>query len=500
MTTRTSASRSSEATSYAVGPLSFEDGRRLLAVDSNFLGPSGPVLRSRSLLAIQSYEAAWVALKAALLDLPPGLLRTRAEVDMMSLCYYLAARDRVEELFQDARAGAQGHPLLLAEAYVALSLCATATNDMRRAVDALGFAEDNLRSLPPSRERSLVAGKVYRQRAHVLGQIADYVRAIEAAEHALEEAAKIHEEVESSRAEYTIGFVSLLAGRVARAISHLEIAERLGRRQVSPSWRWTALCLARAYAEAGRPFAAARLASESGFDAPEEYAFLAVCRGDAPAAHRILAAARPPMSDEIPFRQVVDGIARAELGQWVDSIRLLEDAADIFARAMLRHYELGARVHASYARDQLRRGAGRTAVLHLLHALTDAGANGFAWFRPAVALWAAERSTDRTTRVVADSLRRRAADWAAAAEGEHAERAHTWRAQGLTWREVQIVQAIIRQHVAGMPMRERKQLAVDLGISIGTLKTHLTSIRQKVGVTERGDNELLALLESRDLA
>lgn len=490
------------ASSYSdiLKPISFEDGRRLLAASSRTGDSHAVILRGRSLLAVESYEAARVELESVLPGLPAGPIRARVEIDLLTLAYYLAAHARSEELFRSARVNSRGDPLLLAETYLALSLCTIAANDVRRTIDALGFAEDNLRPLLPSRARSLIAGKIYRQRAHVLGQVADYARAAEMAGRALGEAADVRDDMERCRATYTAGFVSLLAGRASKAIALLNEAEQLGRQYGSPLWRWTILCLGRAHAEAGRPLRGTRLAMESGFDAPEEYAFLALCTGDAVGAERVLSQARPATADEAPFRRAVSGIARAELGEWEDSARLLEQAAGEFAIAALRHYEIGARVHAAYARDQLSRGAGRRSLSSLLSSLAEAGAEGFAWFRPAVALWAAERGTRRETQALADTLRRRAFAWGDEAASEDVERVDAWRSRGLTLREVQIVQAIQRQHATGMPERERKELAADLGMSAATLKVHLTSIRQKFGVTERGDNELLAALRDREVA
>lgn len=472
-------------------PFTFEDGRRLLS-SALPRGVAGRVLRGRALLAIQSYEAAQAELEQVLPHVAEPRTRGRVEADLLTLAYYLARQEKSTELFVAAREDACGDAVLLAETYVALSLCSVAANDVRRAIDALHFATDSLRSLPPGRDRSLVAGKAHRQLAHVLAQSADYARAADMARIAIEDAQQVDDTVERARATYTAGFVALLTGRVVEATRLLVEAETMSRRDELPLWRWILLCLGHALAEAGRPLEGTRKANESGFDSTEEYAFIALSRGDAFGARRILANARAPSADELPFRQAVNGVLLAELGDWSGSAKQLELAAAAFGATDLRHYEIGARLHAAYARYQVRRAAGRLELGPLMRDLAGAGAEGFAWFRPAVASWASEGGGDRQTTRLIQSLRKRAAMWRTAALSEQADRASAWRSQGLTWREIHILQAIARQRLLGGPSKRRKELAAELRMSPATLKVHLTRIRGRLGVSERGDDELLS--------
>jgi DNA-binding CsgD family transcriptional regulator len=244
-----------------------------------------------------------------------------------------------------------------------------------------------------------------------------------------------------------------------------------------------------------------RLARQSATGAVEDQAHLALLRGDAEVADRILTRAPKGFPADEHFRDLVRGIVKAQLGDPRAGVRMLEDVADEFGSRGMEHWAIGANVHAAYWREQIVRGGGVARAAALVRDIGTRGGEGFAYYQPEVAVWlgrAAER--DETARPLARTIRMRgesalrraqtAADVKAGAS-ELDEAAFHLRAAGLTWRELGILRELERVRGEGAHL-DRDAFAKRLGVSPNTLRVHLTRIRAKLDVGDkRGDEVLL---------
>lgn len=451
--------------------------------------------RGRALLASGSYETALECL-APLRERLHGLSCARVEIDLLYLSYYLARPEGRSELFESAIRLAAPDGLLLAEAYLALSLCAIADNDVTRAINALSFARDALRGLPEDASFRFVAAAIHRQLAHVLAQAAEYTGAASAADEAMRLSNTAEDGDMVDRSVYARGYVEWLRGDAESALGHLEDAELRTRTQGTALWRWVLLCLARVHAELGHPVEARQLAARSGFDQPEEHGFILLSTGDVEGCLRALEAGRAPTIDELPFRSAVRGLALMAKGDDREAAPLLTESMEQLTRAGLMHYASGIGLHLAFCHERARLPHSRVTLLTQTRFLAARGAAAFAWFDPVLAAWICDRArNDPASSAFVRKLQRRLQLPGMSDRAESTEKQVTaWRRGGLTWREIEILQRLLHHTLTARPLT-RKQVAHDLGITAGTLKVHISRIRHKLGVTgARGDRALLAAL------
>lgn len=473
----------------AIRPLSNADARLLCAPETQPDQRLPPrLLHARALLTIRCYEEAAAELRQLRPLLPQGLLRARAEADLLLLTYYLGGREGARELFDSARVWASARPALLAELYLALSLAMMADNDTRTAMDAIRFAEDALVAERPGSDADLVRCRIQRQLAYVACQKALYAEARQAAEQSVGLATVMNDAGELEASQTSLGFVLWTAGEARRAAATFQSVEQTTQLTKGPLWRWIVLCLARIHSELGDHATAEQFANQSAFDAPEEYAFLAVARGDARTALAILTRGRTPSAAEQPFRLVVEGIALTRDDRPRDAIPKLQAATADFRTCGLDHYALGAAIHLAFAQDTVRRGAGRRQAATLLRELQAAAASGFAWFDVGVARWLLRAGgRDSSTQAIRSSLDDRLRD-----DGLPREFGARCRHVGLTSRETEILSALRRSRGT----ESRGQLAQRLGISAATLRVHLWHVRAKLAVARAAsDVEIIEALE-----
>jgi DNA-binding CsgD family transcriptional regulator len=245
-----------------------------------------------------------------------------------------------------------------------------------------------------------------------------------------------------------------------------------------------------------------RLARQSATGAPEDHGHLALLRGEAEVAERILSRAPQGFPEDEQFRNDVRAIVRAQRGDPRGGVRMLDEAAKEFEARGMAHWALGAAVHAAYWRESMVRGGGASRAVGLAREIGARGGEGFAYYLPEVAAWlgrSAER--DPATRELAHKIRsraeaalRRAKTDSAAALGSSAldEATFYLRTAGLTWRELGILREMELLSREGKRL-DRASLAERLGVSPNTLRVHLTRIRAKLDVGDkRGDEVLLA--------
>jgi len=486
----------------AIGPLSRADAERLLPLLSvGRQTVERRVLRARCLKYLESFDVAWAELTELMPVVKDPLLRARVAVDLVHLAYYLVRGDEVDRLTKAAQDHAASDPLMLAELRLGRSINLTAANDVTAALTEARWAEDALAAAPRGRARDLVATRLQRQLAHLLSHAADYRGAKAAAESTVRLASRLGDGWETAWATYTMGFVAWYAGRNDEAVEHFTKAEAALSSYRSSLWRYTLLCLAVCRMERGELAEGDRLARQSATGGAEDQGHLALLRGEAEVAERILSRTPKGFPADEHFRDFVRGIVRAQRGDPRASVRLLEEVAKEFESRGMEHWAIGAAVHAAYWREQLVRGAGTTRAVHLVRDLGTRGGEGFAYYLPEVAVWlgrAAERDATarplaRTIRARGESAIRRAQSDADVPVGapELDEATFHLRAAGLTWRELGILRELERVRGEGAHL-DRKGLAARIGVSPNTLRVHLTRIRAKLDVGEkRGDDVLL---------
>ncbi len=448
------------ARDQALAPLSRADAERLLPTLS--VGRQSlerRILRARCLVSVESFDVAWAELTALHPQTKDPLLATRIAVDLIHLAYYLVRFDEVGRLVARAERSAAAEPLMLAELRLATSVNHTSANEITAALTDARWAEDALAAAPRGRAKDLVTTRVQRQLAHLLAHTGDYVGSAAAADATARAAVKLGDPWETAWATYTNGFAHWYAGQNDRAADEFTRAEEGLRAYGTSAWRYTLLCLARARMERGEIATGDRLGRQSGAGAPEDLAHIALLRGEAEVAERILSRA----------------------------------------------------VHAAFSREALVRGGGNARAVQLVRDIAVRGGEGFAYYLPDVAAWlgrAAEGDPQARTLAVqlkgrGDAAVRRAKTDAASATAASAldEATYYLRAVGLTWREIGVLHEIEKLHAEGKTV-ERAELATRLDLSPETLRVHITRIRSKLDVGDRrGDAVLLeAALARRPVA
>jgi len=486
----------------ALAPLSRSDAERLLpGLSAGRLSIERRVLRARCLKYLESFDVAWAELSQLLPQVKDPLLGARIAVDLVHLAYYLVRGGEVARLEQRAERHAASDPLMLAELRLGKSINKTAANEITDALRDARWAEDALSAAPRGRGRDLVTTRVQRQLAHLLAHAGDHVGAIAAAEATAKAAARVGDPWEIAWATYTGGFAHWYAGDPDRAIEAFTRAEEGLRSYGTSAWRYTLLCLARARMERGEIADGDRLARQSATGGPEDLAHIALLRGEAEVAERILSRAPKGFPADEQFRDFVRGIARAQRGDPRAGVRMLDEVSKEFEARGMSHWALGAAVHAAYWRESLVRGGGASRASHLVRDIGSRGSQGFAYYLPEVAAWlgrAAERDPEarslaRTIRARGDAAVRRAKTDAASGIAASAldEATFYLRATGLTWREIGILHELETLRRDERPLG-RDALAARLGLSPNTLRVHLTRIRAKLDVGDkRGDEVLL---------
>lgn len=486
----------------AIAPLSRADAERLLpSLAGGRQTLERRVLRARCLKYLESFDVAWAELTDLHEQIRDPLLGARVAIDLIHLAYYLVRGDEVERLAVAAQEHAASDPLMLAELRLGRSINNTAANEVTNALREARWAEDALGAAPRGRSRDLVATRLQRQLAHLLSHEADHVAARAAAEQTVRLAARVGDPWEIAWATYTMGFVAWMAGRNDEAVEHFTKAEAALSPYRSSLWRYTLLCLARSRMERGELAEGDRLARQSATGAAEDHGHLALLRGEAEVADRILSRSPRGFPADEHFRDFVRGIVRAQRGDPRTGVRMLEESAKEFESRGMAYWAIGAAVHAAYWRGQLVRGAGAARAAQLVRDIRTRGGEGFAYYLPEVAVWlgraaerdAAARQLARTIRARGESALRRARSDADLAVGasELDEATFHLRALGLTWRELGILRELERLRADGKRL-DRGALAARLGVSPNTLRVHLTRIRAKLDVGEkRGDEVLL---------
>ena len=496
----------------ALAPLSRTDAERLLptlAIGRATLDRR--VLRARCLSCVESFDVAWAELSVCKAQVKDPLLAARIATDLIHLAYYLVRWDEVVALAPQAARDAAADPLLLAELRLALSLNRTAANEITTALTEARWGEDALAAAPRGRAKDLVSARLQRQLAHLLAHAGDYVGSQVAAEATARFAAKVGDPWEAGWATYTGGFAQWYAGKNDGAVEAFAKAEEGLRSYGTSAWRYTLLCLARARTERGEIAAGDRLARQSAAGAAEDIAHLALLRGEAEVAERILARAPRGFPADEHFRDFVRAIAKGRRGDPRGAVRLLEEVGKELGSRGMAHWALGASVHAAFNRDAILRGSGTARATQLVRDIAARGGEGFAYYLPDVGAWlgrAAEadneaRRVARVLRARGDAAVRRAKSDSASAVAASAldEATFYLRAVGLTWREIGVLHEIEKAQTQQQRI-ERRELAARLGLSPETLRVHITRIRAKLEIGDRrGDAVLLeAALARRPVA
>ena len=492
----------------AIAPLSRTDAERLLPTLSIGRGTlDRRVLRARCLTCVESFDVAWSELSACRSLVRDPLLGARIVADLIHLAYYLVRWDEVAELVPRAARDAAADPLLLAELRLALSLNRTAANEISAALTEARWGEDALAAAPRGRAKDLVSARLQRQLAHLLAHAGDYVGSQAAAEATARYAAKVGDPWETGWATYTRGFAQWYAGKNDGAVDAFTKAEADLRSYGTSAWRYTLLCLARARMERGEIADGDRLGRQSAAGAPEDIAHIALLRGEAEVAERILARAAKGYPADEQFRDVVRAIVKGRRGDPRSAVRLLDDVGKDFEARGMAHWTIGAAVHAAFLREALVRGGGVARAPQLVRDIASRGGEGFAYYLPEVAAWlgrAAEadgvaRPVARLLKVRGDAAVRRAKSDAASAVAASAldEATYYLRAVGLTWREIGVLHEMDTLQTEQTRI-ERSELAARLGLSPETLRVHITRIRAKLDVADRrGDAILLEAAMAR---
>lgn len=459
------------------------------------------VLRARCLTYVESFDVAWAELSALHVQTKDPLLAARIAVDLVHLAYYLVRGDEVESLEKQAERQAATDPLMLAELRLGRSINKTAANEITTALTDARRAEDALAAAPRGRAKDLVTARLQRQLAHLLAHTGDYVGATAAADETMRFAGRVGDPWESAWAVYTLGFAHWYAGKNDPAVNEFTRAEEGLRSYGTSAWRYTLLCLARARMERGEIATGDRLGRQSGAGGPEDLAHIALLRGEAEVAERILARAPKGHPADEHFRDFVRGITKGRRGDPRGAVRLLDEVGKEFESRGMGHWSLGAAVHAAFNREALVRGGGSARAIQLVRDIAVRGGEGFAYYLPDVAAWlgrAAERDAEarglaRLLRARGDAAVQRAKSDAASAVAASAldEATFYLRAVGLTWREIGVLHEIEKLQAEGAHVA-RTELARRLALSPETLRVHITRIRAKLDVGDRrGDAVLL---------
>jgi len=496
----------------ALAPLSRAEAERLLptlAVGKQTL--ERRILRARCLTYVESFDVAWAELTALHAQAKDPLLSARIAVDLAHLAYYLVRGDEVARLVKQAERQAAADPLMLAELQLAKSINRTAANEITAALTDARWAEDALAAAPRGRSKDLVIARVQRQLAHLLAHTGDYVGAATAAESTSRHAAKLGDPWEAAWATYTNGFAHWYAGKNDPAVDEFTRAEEGLRSYGTSAWRYTLLCLARARMERGEIATGDRLGRQSGAGAPEDLVHIALVRGEAEVAERILSRAPTGFPADEHFRDFVRGIVKGKRGDPRGAVRMLDEVGKEFESRGMGHWSLGAAVHAAFNRESLVRGGGNARAVQLVRDIAVRGGEGFAYYLPDIAAWLgrateADPEAQRLARILkarGDAAVRRAKTDSASAVAASAldEATYYLRAIGLTWREIGVLHEIEKLETAGKHV-ERVELAKALDLSPETLRVHITRIRAKLEVGDRrGDAVLLeAALARRPVA
>lgn len=496
----------------ALAPLSRAEAERLLptlSVGKQTL--ERRVLRARCLTYVESFDVAWSELTTLQAQTKDPLLAARIAVDLVHLAYYLVRGDEVARLEKQVERQAASDPFMLAELRIATSINHTAANEITAALTDARWAEDALAAAPRGRSKDLVVARVQRQLAHLLSHTGDYVGAAMAAEATSRFAGRLGDPWEAAWATYTNGFAHWYAGQNDRAVDEFTRAEEGLRSYGTSAWRYTLLCLARARMERGEIATGDRLGRQSGAGAPEDLAHIALLRGEAEVAERILDRQPKGFPADEHFRGFVRGIVKGRRGDPRSAIRLLDEVGKEFESRGMGHWSLGAAVHAAFNREALVRGGGNARAVQLVRDIATRGGEGFAYYLPDVAAWlgrAAEHDAEaqklaRLLKQRGESAVRRAKSDSASAVAASAldEATFYLRAVGLTWREIGVLHEMEKVQTAGEHI-ERAELAKALDLSPETLRVHITRIRAKLDVGDRrGDAVLLeAALARRPVA
>ena len=496
----------------ALAPLSRAEAERLLpALSVGRRTLERRILRARCLTSVESFDVAWAELSAIHGQTKDPVLKARIAVDLVHLAYYLVRGDEVAGLAKEAERHAATDPLMLAELRLGRSINHTAANEITDALTDARWAEDALAAAPRGRAKDLVTARVQRQLAHLLAHTGDYVGSVAAAEATSRFAARLGDPWEAAWATYTNGFAHWYGGQNDRAVDEFTRAEEGLRSYGTSAWRYTLLCLARARMERGEIATGDRLGRQSGAGAPEDLAHIALLRGEAEVAERILARAPKGFPADEQFRDFVRGVVKGRRGDPRGAVRLLDEAGKEFESRGMGHWSLGAAVHAAFNRESLVRGGGNARAVQLARDIASRGGEAFAYYLPDVASWlgrATERDPEaqklaQLLKARGDAAVRRAKSDAASAVAASAldEATYYLRAIGLTWREIGVLHEMEKLQTTGTRV-ERAELAKALGLSPETLRVHITRIRAKLDIGDRrGDAVLLeAALARRPVA
>src|SRR5258706_503647 len=142
--------------------------------------------------------------------------------------------------------------------------------------------------------------------------------------------------------------------------------------------------------------------------APEDLAHIALLRGEAEVAERILARAPKGFAADEHFRDFVRGIVKGKRGDPRSAVRMLDEVGKEFESRGMGHWSLGAAVHAAFNRESLVRGGGNARAIQLVRDIAVRGGEGFAYYLPDVAAWLGRAAEgDPQARTLAGQLKGR---------------------------------------------------------------------------------------------
>ncbi|TMC48938.1 MAG: hypothetical protein E6J20_18475 [Chloroflexi bacterium] len=226
---------------------------------------------------------------------------------------------------------------------------------------------------------------------------------------------------------------------------------------------------------------------------PTDAAFVAAACGEIDHAKHLLASSVSSSALGTARQLAVNGFVALHEGRMRSAAQHLARAERVFRAFGVRFHAIGCTVAASFALEAARRGTGRSPALRALKEMSSLGLRSCAWLEPQTAEWLIQvGGRDECPRALSELLRGAPPCASVNDIGAHAG----WAlAIGLTEREAQIVRTLLDALAHGEQQR-REQQADDLGITPDTLRVHLWRIRQKLGVTHRGDLALARALDA----
>jgi DNA-binding CsgD family transcriptional regulator len=441
-----------------------------------------PLLEAHVLRTLGLYDAAWHALQHVDAALPTADGRTRRRIEEFLLAYYLGKDVNLEDGGGETNDPARLE--LLAEQRIARSVRLTGLDRLPEAIREAHFARDLITSLRDGPQRATIETLLERQLAHLYAYGAEY-RAAEAAAQRVAELSRDGDWYARGWAQYLLGFVGWMSGRLEEALEAFVAAEHDLEPDGGPLWRWTRFCRATVGIELD--VVDEQSALLSGYGSRIDRAYLALRGGDLDVARQLLQDA----TNE-PSEIVVGALLTARLGRRLEARDALRRARRQFRAAGFLHHALACDIHIGYMGAPDR--ADRDRALRAWHVLLEHGAVGYWWSDRAVTEWLLiqDRHLEPTVRTTLESrLLRHAARTGVGPTRSVTTVRLQLIASGLTDREIDILAAIEAGTLAGTSL-SRTQLAQLLLMSPNTLRVHLTRLRSKLGVTaRRGDGALL---------